>query len=144
MGTWNVSVAEVADIDGQIAAEVATEVVRQIELWQVQAHPDGTGPHVPLIYIGLASKVREDARNVCESAAQRGKLTWRHILTEEVFEGLAEAQGTEELRGELIQAAAVVLSWVRDLDLRRSEAQAEADAEEEAAAQADLVKPVQP
>jgi hypothetical protein len=111
--------------DQVLLAEVRGELDAQIGKWGVQRHPDGTDPFKPMSYIGLASVIRDQARDSCDRAAQDGRVTWRHIAAEELFETLAEPAGSVELRAELIQLAAVCVSWVRDLDLRRDEAQAE-------------------
>jgi hypothetical protein len=45
-------------------------------------------------------------------------VTWAHILTEEFYEALAEAD-PEKLREELVQVAAVAVAWVECLDRMR-------------------------
>jgi hypothetical protein len=47
------------------------------------------------------------------------QLTWRDILLEEVYEAFAETD-SDRLREELIQVAAVALSWVDAIDRRKS------------------------
>jgi hypothetical protein len=92
-----------------VLTEVAAERRRQDERWGPQNHPDGTGD-----WLGAAAAlVRKD----CDQAAASGKLTWRHILQEEVAEAAAE-EGPAELRRELIQVAAVAVAWVEALDRR--------------------------
>jgi len=57
------------------------------------------------------------ARRACERAAASGRLTWRHILFEEVAEALAE-DDPALLRGELVQVGAVVAQWLQAIDHR--------------------------
>lgn len=75
-----------------------------------QSHPDGTGNPV--------FKMQADiARDAADTAARDGNITWRHILREEFFEALAESD-IDRLREELVQVAAVAVSWIEDLDRR--------------------------
>lgn len=78
--------------------------------WGEQNHPDGTHAR----YTQLA----DEARALCDEAATRGEVTWRHILTEEFFEATAETD-EEKLRVELIQVAAVAVRWVEAIERRR-------------------------
>lgn len=95
-----------------VSEEVEQEVNRQIQLWGVQNHPDGTGPDGFHVHIaGVAERYRID----CDLATKRGDLTYRHILLEEVFEAVAESD-KDRLREELIQVAAVAQSWVEKID----------------------------
>jgi hypothetical protein len=91
------------------AHDVLAEAHCQTDKWGVQRHPDGTGP----CYAFHA----QDARERCNAAANAGEVTWRHILIEEVYEALAETD-PERLREELVQVAAVCVSWIEDLDSR--------------------------
>lgn len=74
------------------------------------------------------------ARRAYEEALAAGKLTWLHILNEEVMEAFA-ADTVEHCREELVQVMAVAASWILDLDRRgdapvRNAAQEELDAQE--------------
>jgi hypothetical protein len=89
------------------------ERMRQIEKWGYQHHPDGTEASE------AAGWQREWDKSVCQEAAKYGGLTWRHILQEEVSEAFAEEEWSK-LREELIQVAAVCLSWLEDGDSRES------------------------
>lgn len=88
--------------------DVAIERVRQHEKWGEQSNPNGTGDI-------LQVEAADAARYACDTAFGQGRGTWRHILTEEVFEAFAEAD-PDRLRTELIQVAAVAVAWVEDLD----------------------------
>jgi len=95
----------------EVLLDVLAERKDQDEKWGEQNHPDGTG---------TAYRVdAQFARRACEDAAALGQVTWRHILAEEVFEALAETD-PERLREELIQVAAVAVSWVEAIDRRVS------------------------
>lgn len=93
-----------------VLSDVAQERKRQDRKWGEQNHPDGTG----------SRQMREGCaywRNVNENAVADGLLTWRDILAEEVFEAFAEADEAA-LRRELIEVAAVAVSWVQAMDRR--------------------------
>jgi hypothetical protein len=98
---------------------VERECYRQLQLWGDQAHPDGTG--MP----GDPEKAQQ-AKNHTEEMTRQKTLTWRAILEEEVREAFAES-ATTPLRTELIQSAAVIVSWVHRIDRRAAETQSEAD-----------------
>lgn len=92
--------------------DVENEQYRQYELFGVQHHPDGTS--------AAYTVPRDAARDTCDWATHEGRLTWRHILKEEVMEAFAETD-PGELRTELVQVAAVALSWVNDIDSREGQ-----------------------
>lgn len=93
-----------------ILREVASERDRQDAKWGVQHHPNGTNS----VRYG---QDRELSRVLCDAAARQGVVTWRHILLEEVYEAFAE-DDPAALRAELVQAAAVIVNWVEDIDAR--------------------------
>lgn len=94
-----------------IAEEILSETDRQFDQWGEQNHPDGTG-------------ITEDdwranrLKALNDYHAEAGSLTWRDILLEEVYEAFAETDSVR-LREELIQVAAVALSWVDAVDRRK-------------------------
>lgn len=92
-----------------VLGDVARERDAQDAMWGVQEFPDGTGRE----YAADA----DEAKAACRTAWSEGRLTWRHILTEEFFEALAESD-PERLRVELVQTAAVAVKWVQALDRR--------------------------
>lgn len=97
-----------------VLADVAAERARQENLWGDQSHfPDGTGPALPRSFRGAAHYSRE----LCQLATRTGQVTWRHVLMEEVGEVL-EAPAPTELRGELVQLAAVCAQWIEAIDRR--------------------------
>lgn len=114
-----------------IAVEVLAERDRQDRKWGEQDHPDGTGSsttplslideHLPTTsgFADLAEawEFRTAAEAATSAAARDGKVSWRDILLEEVFEALAEVEASK-LRAELVQVAAVAQAWVRAIDRR--------------------------
>lgn len=100
-----------------VLSDVAAERARQDEKWGEQNHPDGTGPQVAHGFLGRMAEHAEHARDACQAAAAVGECTWRHILLEEVYEGLAEADPAR-LRAELVQVAAVAVQWIEAIDRR--------------------------
>lgn len=94
---------------GLTLAEVREERERQDAKWGEQNHPDGTGEH----YATLA----RHHRRLCDEMFAKDRGAWAHILREEVYEALAE-DNPVKLRAELIQVAAVAVSWVEAIDRR--------------------------
>jgi hypothetical protein len=94
-----------------VLAEIAAERSAQDTKWGEQNHPDGTGPTDDARRAALEAKIRTDR------AADEGRCTWALILLEEVFEALAE-HDPARLRAELVQVAAVAVSWVQAIDRR--------------------------
>ncbi|GAA2639902.1 nucleoside triphosphate pyrophosphohydrolase [Actinomadura fulvescens] len=103
---------ETEDVAGSletVLADVAAERDAQDRLWGVQEFPDGSGPEY--------GERADEAKREVAAAWSRGELTWRHILTEEFYEALAETD-PGRLRTELVQTAAVAVKWVQSLDRR--------------------------
>lgn len=115
------------NVTGHMLGRILYERMRQDAKWGEQNHPDGTGPRKkPLYelaphdrdgYSPSAARITQLARRNCDAAAQRGELTWRDILLEEVFEALAE-DDPARLREELVQVAAVAAAWTEAIDRR--------------------------
>lgn len=93
-----------------LAEDIDAERQRQLAKWGEQSHPDGTA------ITGDAERANR-ARHTCQVMAERGMVSWRDILHEEVQEAFAESD-PEKLRAELVQSAAVIAAWVLDLDRR--------------------------
>lgn len=100
----------------RVLAEVAAERVRQEAKFPEQHLPDGTNE--------LHGETAEYWKIRTDNAAADGTLTWKHVLSEEFHEALAETNPAR-LRAELIQVAAVAARWVEDID-RRTAAEGEA------------------
>jgi hypothetical protein len=101
-------------IRGGVLGEVQAERERQDIKWGIQNHPDGTCDGGETI----ARQHADAAKSICNQMAKVGKLTWAHILTEEMMEAYAEKDSTK-LRTELIQVAAVATQWVECIDRRQ-------------------------
>jgi hypothetical protein len=89
-----------------LLAAVRDERIEQERKFPDQHLPNGTGEE----FRALADQARVET----DLAAEQGTVTWRHVLTEEFWEALAE-EGSTRLRAELIQVAAVALRWAQDL-----------------------------
>lgn len=92
-----------------VLVDVADERNRQDDKWGIQDHPDGTEDTFAM--------QRDIHTRLCNDAFSVGKGTWRHILSEEVYEAYAETD-VAKLRVELIQVAAVASAWVEAIDRR--------------------------
>lgn len=97
-------------LSGALLRDLRLERQAQLVQWGDQQHLDGTGP----AYTDAADK----ARAVAQEAATDSDASWDLILLEEVYEALAEQPNTPALRAELIQAAAVIIAWIEDIDRR--------------------------
>lgn len=100
----------------RVLDEVSAERTAQDAKWGEQNHPDGTGPQA--YHVNIAG-VADRYRAACQAAAAAGRVTYRDILLEEVYEAMAEAD-PDELRTELVQVAAVAVAWVEAIDRRES------------------------
>ncbi len=92
---------------------------RQDAKWGEQNHRNGTGPGVFFMQTNVAQTAAM-ARSICDEAHQSGYGTWVHIIWEEVAEALEESDPVR-LRAELIQVAAVAVSWCEAIDRRVAE-----------------------
>lgn len=114
-----------------LLALVAAEMRRQRVKWGEQNHPDihlPTIPHSPWsahtrelhasLRVGVPTE--QTAKVSYESAVKYGVLDWGLILVEEVAEAVAAAArgDTGALKTELVQVAAVCLSWVEAIGRR--------------------------
>lgn len=84
---------------------------RQLTKWGEQHHPNRTG-------LANDASLRETYREHCDALAAAGRVGWRDILLEEVYEAFAETDD-RALEVELIQAGAVITAWVEDIRARR-------------------------
>lgn len=88
--------------------DIATECAAISARWGDQHHP--TGAH------RCYRPLRRILQYLCDRAERRGRKTWRHILVEEVVEALAEPCDKAAMRTELVQAGAVIITMIGDLD----------------------------
>ena len=109
-----------------ILAEVLAEAERSIAKHGDQRNiPMGTGPNVLPLDLGTPVYRQFSAGRLADLATQAtdsrsfskgdGTVTWRDILTEEVFEAYAE-DDPAALRAELIQVAAVAVKMIDAID----------------------------
>lgn len=96
-----------ADVDRLIAREEN----RQLDLWGIQDHPDGTGLHEWQRVRAARAKLQ------CDYKAQRGRVTWSDIFLEEAFEVDAESEPAKLIE-ELVQVAAVAKQWIKAIHRR--------------------------
>jgi hypothetical protein len=94
-------------IDGVRA--VVAEQGAQLRKWGEQKHPD--------LYLPADKFAEDRIKAIVDARSVSGSLTWQHIFEEEWTEARA-AGDLEQLREELVQCAAVLLSWVNDIDRR--------------------------
>lgn len=131
----------------RIFDEINQERVRQDAKWGEQNHPDvdrvltdrvpspfhkssfatpGCTPHRMAEEYGIPDATR--ARASCDGAARIGQCTWAHILVEEIAEAVEAATLAQlgrgplaALRKELVQVAAVAVSWIEAIDRRAAD-----------------------
>jgi len=99
-------------LNGRIIRDVRVERFAQLEKWGDQHHPDGTDP-------GQFTEAAQTAQAANAQYAESGLLSWSHIMLEEVYEALASAPDSPELRDEIVQIMAVCSAWLEDFDSRR-------------------------
>lgn len=111
----------------EISDQVTDEMVAQLQKWGIQNHPSVTRAatlNSEEWYItGLSV---EEAKKETDRAAKHGNLCWPQILHEECAESMAECialvskpndpETLARLRKELIQVAAVAMSWALSID----------------------------
>jgi hypothetical protein len=98
---------------GKVVAAILRERMVQHESYGEQNLPDGTGH-------AYAKHACEGAHEDYENAVRLGQLTFAHILAEEFWEVMAEADEVK-LEAELIQLGAVCSQWVEAIRRRTSE-----------------------
>lgn len=109
---------------------VAAERVRQDAKWGEQNHPSfsfgiTSGEH-NCGYYNIPTA--EDAKASCDQAFKAGHGTFGDILLEEVCEAFEEVEDDEKLEIELVQVAAVAISWIEAIHRRRIAASARPEA----------------
>lgn len=93
-----------------IYLHIEAERLRQEQKWGEQHHDFGTGSETMKV---IAAQVRQE----CEDAFRAGVGTWRHILSEEFWEALAE-DDPGKLRTELTHLIAVAVAMIEDIESR--------------------------
>jgi hypothetical protein len=114
-----------------IERAVRDEREAQDRKWGEQNHPDYDPHDIPEVvrseYAFRAERWKEinaqRAESGCEVKARRPDAActaWDGVLLEEVYEALAETDPAK-LRAELIQVAAVAMTWAEAIDRRQIE-----------------------
>lgn len=106
-----------------IIEEIQNEVIRQHEKWGQQNHPS-----LDQILLGRPGSctpqrmceeyeipTESRAKQKCDIASNRKGITWGHIAVEELSEVIS-AFNSKARREELIQLAAVCISWIDSID----------------------------
>lgn len=105
-----------ANIKKRVIEDIQEERRKQDAKWGVQNHSLGVGPANMLLGFNF-NELAEMMRDNCEMAAKAGRVTWAHILLEEVFEFLAEyGEDRKASRAEIIQVAAVATAIAECMD----------------------------
>ena len=109
-----------------ILSDVEAECRRQLDKWGIQRHPDGTGgrPSVPVALawsdeMARYGELADEAKEVCDRRYVLGTNVWEPILLEEFLEAMSEEPDSPALEEELIQVAAVAVTWLADLRTRK-------------------------
>lgn len=117
---FRVPVSPPSDQTQSVLCDVVMERHRQIHLHgHNEDTPDGTGPDVQwATAMGSAAFVEQALREDYEDHASQGQpLTWMHFLREEFAEAMQE-DDPQLLYTELIQVAAVAVSWAEKIRQR--------------------------
>lgn len=110
--------------DPAIYEEIAIERMAQDARWGEQNHPSipqGMSTLSACHELGIPSE--NHAKELCDRAAKKGKITYAHIVSEEFSESV-EAKTERDRRGELVQLGACVVAWIEAID-RREKSKAE-------------------
>jgi hypothetical protein len=96
----------------KIVEKVRQERLAQDKKWGKQDHPTGTGETcISRSIFGLSA---DFARELCDGAAEVGRLTWSHIILEEIAEALEESDPMD-LEIEVIQCIAVLCGMLENM-----------------------------
>lgn len=120
---WQITTINVLD-------EVFAERIRQVAQYGHNDElEDGTGPDVRWLDgtdvnldLRTATEIETGFRREYEKhEARQGRPTWMHLVREEIAESFAESD-PERLEEELLQVAALCVSWVESLRKRAHDA----------------------
>ena len=100
-------------------SHVLDERARQDAKWGNQDH---RRDRISASELDVYATERDWCRNECDrhevEDKANGGASWTDILLEETFEALAESDPVK-LRAELVQVAAVAVSWIESIDRRK-------------------------
>lgn len=102
-------------INQGVVDQVIQEMKRQVRLWGEQNHPDGSFHWS----VGDRFPAATEAQAWCAENVDNNTLTWADILTEELAE-VEDAETLDDRYHELVQVAAVALSWAESIKRRNS------------------------
>lgn len=112
-------------VSSQVLKRVFNERKRQEEKWGPTSYPffsvPGTQEINPLnvqLHLGIPSA--QQARDLMEEALKKGKLSYSHILLEELAEAMEETHDLNKLEEELIQVTAVLVASIEDLQKKKA------------------------
>jgi hypothetical protein len=104
-----------------VLQDVLEERRRQFDRYGTNADTeDGTGPNVQWLWPFArqsAHQIEEIFRDDYLAFERHHPVTWAHLVREEVAEAFAESD-PERLEAELIQVAALCVSWVEKIRAR--------------------------
>lgn len=95
-----------------IINKIVEERNRQESLWKEQNHRSVDG-YIPAIHYNIPTM--EEAKLLCECRNKEGTITWTDICLEEFCE-IVEAPNDENRKEELIQLAALCISWYQSIE----------------------------
>ena len=103
-------------MENKIIEEILKEKQRQISLWGVQNHNIvDNNYYLNNIRIRYGLPTEEQAKYSCNQHTENKTLTWGDIIVEELAEAL-NAKTPEEMKEELIQCGAVIVSMIESLE----------------------------
>jgi hypothetical protein len=101
-----------------VISDVRAERARQFAMYGTNEDlEDGTGPHVNWLGMSASSAESIARAHYLDYESVHGKPTWRHLVLEEVAESFQE-DNPARLRAELLQVAALAVSWIEKIDAR--------------------------
>jgi hypothetical protein len=104
-----------------VIQDVLKERQEQVRRYGLNADtPDGTGPETRwlLPYTSVSAReIEADLRADYEEFEEEAPVTWVHLLREELAEAFAESE-PERLYEEVLQVAALAVSWLEKLNSR--------------------------
>lgn len=106
----------------EVLMDVAAERYRQIDRYGSNDDlEDGTGPEtrwlLPFTTISAEAIEAELRSDYEDYDLEMGKPTWCHLVREELAEAFKESDPVR-LREELVQVAALCVSWIESMDAR--------------------------
>jgi hypothetical protein len=102
-------------VNSKVYKEILAEEVRQIGIWGEQNHPCIGDISPEWVSEHFEIPTEEKAKFLCEEAFRNGEGTYAHIMVEEMSEAV-NALNINSRRAELVQLAAVCVSWIKKID----------------------------